>query len=237
MVQHEFNPRGAGKEIISYSSCLEALERAITDVPMGLASFEDEPYTPVELPLNIFSISQNKKTKEKSLLSMRGITSKRCIRASRLADTSLLGLFKEDQRLNQQISHLRLISSLSATQLFQRTIFRIRLNLCRLKKNGENSYLMWQIEVQSFDQTSCLRKQRVAINRVSEVTRSFPEWCFAKSIIEKELDKGDIIVRDGTLHTFVTNESKYANETHAAAIKKGVYSRQSKNFNTLHSTG
>jgi hypothetical protein len=38
-----------------------------------------------------------------------------------------------------------------------------------------------------------------------------------------ELEKGDIIIRDGTLQTFVTNESKYANEAYEAALKKGVY--------------
>ena len=65
--------------------------------------------------------------------------------------------------------------------------------------------------------------QRVSISRILGVARAFAEWHFSKCIVDAELEKGDVLVRDGTLQTFVTNESKYSNATYEAALKKGVY--------------
>jgi hypothetical protein len=78
--------------------------------------------------------------------------------------------------------------------------------------------------------------QRVPINRILDVARAFAEWQFSKHIIELELEKGDIIVRDGTLQTIVTNESKYADKVYESAIKKGVYFTAVSKTSTLFTT-
>ena len=79
------------------------------------------------------------------------------------------------------------------------------------------------LEIDSFDHTLVVGNQRIAISRILDVAREFSEWLFSKIIIEKELQRGDVIVRDGTLQTFITHESKYANEAYEVAKRKGVY--------------
>jgi hypothetical protein len=79
------------------------------------------------------------------------------------------------------------------------------------------------LEFNSLDRTIMLGPQRAPINRVLEVTRVFAEWRFSSFIAQEELEEGDVLVRDGTLQTSVTNESKYADEAYRVALKKKVY--------------
>jgi hypothetical protein len=79
------------------------------------------------------------------------------------------------------------------------------------------------LQFSSFDRTLMTGYQRVSINRILDVARAFAEWRFSKFIIDLELEAGDVTVRDGTLQTFVTNESKYSEEAYDAALNKGVY--------------
>jgi hypothetical protein len=79
------------------------------------------------------------------------------------------------------------------------------------------------LELNSFDRTIMLGMQRASIDRVLDVARVFAEWRFSSFVIKEELQKGDVLVRDGSLQTTVTNESKYANEAYAYALEKGVY--------------
>lgn len=90
----------------------------------------------------------------------------------------------------------------------------------------------------SFDETLVLGKQRASIDRVADSARLFAEWNFATHIIEKELEKDDILVRDGSLQTRVTNEAKYANRAYGAAMKKGVvFAGLSKTSSLFTTTG
>jgi hypothetical protein len=61
---------------------------------------------------------------------------------------------------------------------------------------------------------------RASVSRVAEAVRAFTEWVFASHVIEHELSSDDIITRDGTLQTFVTNKSNYANMAYNSAMKK-----------------
>lgn len=59
-------------------------------------------------------------------------------------------------------------------------------------------------------------------SRVVSLSRRFAEWLIAKKVVEEELQKGDMIVLDGSLQTSFKNEIKYADSLYQAATKKGV---------------
>lgn len=73
----------------------------------------------------------------------------------------------------------------------------------------------------SYDETLRTGAEQIEIPRVGEVARSFAEWKFAGFVID-ELGKGDIFVKDGTLHAPYTNEAKYAEEAYGKAKASGV---------------
>lgn len=74
----------------------------------------------------------------------------------------------------------------------------------------------------SYDQTISTGTFRTPISKIGEIARRFAEWIITKHIIDNELDKGDIILRDGSLQTGITNESIYTRQAYEAAEKKGV---------------
>jgi hypothetical protein len=63
---------------------------------------------------------------------------------------------------------------------------------------------------------------RVDISVVGAAARRFAEWNALSGLVERELDGGDIAVRDGTLQTAVRNESGPASKAFSAALDKGV---------------
>ncbi|MEM7819629.1 MAG: hypothetical protein QXD48_02260 [Candidatus Aenigmatarchaeota archaeon] len=62
----------------------------------------------------------------------------------------------------------------------------------------------------------------VDISKISNVIRRFAEWKIAKYVIKNELDCDDIIVKDGSLQTGVTNEHIFSEDVYDAAIRKNV---------------
>ncbi len=54
------------------------------------------------------------------------------------------------------------------------------------------------------------------------IAMRFAEWTYANKFISNELDKGSIFVRDGSLQTGYTGETKLAEDLYNTAIKKGV---------------
>ena len=74
----------------------------------------------------------------------------------------------------------------------------------------------------SFDRTLMEGRRRAYLSRVATVSRAFAEWKLASVIIEKELVSGDMLVRDGSLQTQITGESKYSNRAYDLALSKGV---------------
>ena len=90
----------------------------------------------------------------------------------------------------------------------------------------------------SMDQRLTLGGARADIGRVATIARRFAEWRFASQVVEDELEKGDIIVADGTLRTAFKNEAKYASRAYSAAKSKGViFSGLSKTSSLFTTTG
>ncbi len=55
------------------------------------------------------------------------------------------------------------------------------------------------------------------------VAMRFAEWAFAAKLIEYELDKGDIFIRDGSLQTGYKDEILLVRDLHSTATEKGVF--------------
>ncbi len=55
------------------------------------------------------------------------------------------------------------------------------------------------------------------------VAMRFAEWTYATKLVEFELDKGDIFIRDGSLQTGYKDEILLVRELHATAKEKNVY--------------
>jgi hypothetical protein len=90
----------------------------------------------------------------------------------------------------------------------------------------------------SFDPTIAYGIRRATPSKVSAVARRFCEWKYATCVIDRELDAEDVLIRDGTLQTAVTNESKYSNNAYQSAENKGViFAGLSKTCSLFTSTG
>jgi hypothetical protein len=88
----------------------------------------------------------------------------------------------------------------------------------------------------SLDRTVTVGTQRADISHVASIARRFAEWEFAKHVIEKELEEGDMIVHDGSLQTSLTNEYKYMARAIKATVEKGVVFAGISKTSTLFTT-
>jgi hypothetical protein len=88
----------------------------------------------------------------------------------------------------------------------------------------------------SLDRTVTLGNQRADIRHVASVARRFAEWEFARHVVEDELERGDMIVHDGSLQTSLTNEHKYLARALEAAVKRGVVFAGISKTSTLFTT-
>jgi hypothetical protein len=90
----------------------------------------------------------------------------------------------------------------------------------------------------SMDRRLMVGSSRADISRVASIARRFAEWKFSRYVIENELEKGDVLVMDGTLRTAFVNESDYAKEAYRVSKKKSiVYSGLSKTSQLFTTTG
>lgn len=74
----------------------------------------------------------------------------------------------------------------------------------------------------SFDRSLMIGNRRVQLTSAAASSRIFGEWKLAESVIQEILEPGDLLVRDGSLQTQVTGESKYSNKAYEQALKKKV---------------
>jgi hypothetical protein len=74
----------------------------------------------------------------------------------------------------------------------------------------------------SFDRTLMDGLHRAPLTKVANMSRAFIEWKLAEELCRSVLNEGDLLVRDGSLQTSVTGESKYANKAYEEAQKKRV---------------
>jgi hypothetical protein len=105
-----------------------------------------------------------------------------------------------------------------------------------LKQEFEAFIPNQMLSFSSLDRTVTLGNQRADIQHVASVARRFAEWEFARHVIEKELERGDMIVHDGSLQTSLTNEYKYLARAVEAAVERGVVFAGISKTSTLFTT-
>jgi hypothetical protein len=213
------------KKSLPIQKVIDALERAIVDVPIGEPSFADERYSPFKLRADRFFPLPKRKSEKRVAFIDGGRAELLCAPNFAIGlNRVYFGLFQGDQRLEainmpSKIDFFTVCyAAVSSNDIMYKT------ELVPLEEDW-SSFLPDKEDIvfSSFDRTLMTGFQRVSIKRILDIARAFAEWRFSKFIIDLELEKGDVIVRDGTLQTIVTNESKYANETYDSALKKGVY--------------
>lgn len=59
-------------------------------------------------------------------------------------------------------------------------------------------------------------------SKINSPARRFAEWSLAARIVDEELDRGDILVMDGSLQTEFKNETQYSNRLYDMAVSKDV---------------
>jgi len=74
----------------------------------------------------------------------------------------------------------------------------------------------------SLDRSLMEGNQRARLSRASSAARVFAEWRLASAVIDRELAPGDILVRDGSLHTRIRGEYNYADEAYESANRRNV---------------
>lgn len=214
-----------GEKGLPMRKAVDALKRAIVDVPMGQPSFGDNRYSPFKLRTNRFFPLPRRITDGKVAFVDGG-------RAELLSAPNFsiglnrvyFGLFQGNQRLEPTNIPSKIDFFTVCYAVVSGDEITYKTELVPFEEDWKD-FLPDRIDLQfsSCDRTLMTGFQRVSINRILDVARAFAEWRFSKFIIDLELEKGDILVRDGTLQTFVTNESEYSNEAYEAALKKGVY--------------
>jgi hypothetical protein len=75
----------------------------------------------------------------------------------------------------------------------------------------------------SFDSTLMEGRRRAPLSKAATAARVFAEWRLAEELCRNELKPGDVLVRDGSLQSQVTGESKYANKAYSEALKRDVF--------------
>ncbi len=206
-------------------SAAKALEKNIIDIPLGQPLFRDKRYNSIDLNTDFFSPLPELDDDRKIAFVDGGNVE--LIKAPNFAiglTRLYFNLFKGSKRLEAVKVPQRIeFYTVSYTSVEKGEIF-YKTELVPIKEEW-SKYLPKDsdLEFDSFDPTIMSGNQRAPISRVLGVSRVFAEWCFSGFIAGEELQNGEVLIRDGTLQTTVTKESKYANEAYNAALEKGVY--------------
>ncbi len=224
----------------SFSRNLGEVRDNLVDIPLGRPEFGDSRYQPHDLDRSNFREITLAESGRKLSFVDGGNTG--IIRAPNIAvDFTRLyfNIFRDDKRINPRIIPQRLGFYTVAYAASENGHIRYRTKL--VPARGEWERLRPEaglMEFDSFDRSMMTGQSRAPISRAAESARVFGEWKLAGMVMEKELDEGDILVRDGSLQTRITNESRFSAEATERAMQSGVIlTGLSKSCSLLTSTG
>jgi len=226
----------------SINKCLDVLERGCINIEPGDPFFRE--YSRIEAqPLD-----------EKNLRLIKTVDSDKTLSFIDGGNNSILSgpnfevqltrayfnLFKGEKRkdpkkIDNRIDFLTVVT----TKMLSDEKIELKTNLIPFKEE-HRKYLPDEkfLNFNSQDRTLTVRQARVTPKTVAGMARRFMEWRFAAIIIINELQEGDVIIRDGSLQTGITNESHYANIAYTAALKnKVIFSGFAKSSTLLTTTG
>jgi len=221
-------------------SVVKTLEKNIVHVPLGDPSFNDRHYDVIPLSAELFSYLP--KLEQDLRLAFVDGGSTVILSAPNFAvglNRLYYNLFTANKRVQPRKVPQRIDFYTICYAIARSGQIDYKTEIVPLKEEWRK-YLPndSELEFNSFDRSIMIGKQRAPITSVLGAARMFAEWRFAGFIAGEELEKGEVLVRDGSLQTSVTNESKYSNEAYKAALEKGVYfSALSKTSTLFTSTG
>jgi hypothetical protein len=204
---------------------VQVLERNILDVPAGQPAFADPRYSSFALNSDYFYPLPKLRGKRKISFVDGGSTE--IIGAPNFAvglTRLYFCVFEGDRRIEAVNVPQRIDFYTVCYAVPRGNQIAYKTELVPVKEEWRK-YLpdVTDLELDSLDRTIMLGPHRAPISRVLEVARVFAEWRFSSFIVQQELEEGDVVVRDGTLQTTVTNEGKYADEAYGAALQKKAY--------------
>jgi len=203
---------------------IDQINNKITQLPIGQPHFADERYSPYEFSKDYFYKIEDIKC-ENTLAFVDGgnapiyDSSNIAVHLSRIYFNLFCnGERKNPKHLPQKIEFYTICyATAENNQIFYETeIVPIKSEWTNFLPDATH------LKFYSFDQTLMTGAFRIPISRIAETSRRFAEWKMASLLIDQELEAGDVVVRDGTLQTTVTNERIYSNESIAKAIEKDV---------------
>ncbi|MGD0330948.1 MAG: DNA double-strand break repair nuclease NurA [Nitrososphaeria archaeon] len=217
---------------------VQLLEKNVIPIPLGQPTFADRRYHPRDFDNANFHAIPKSDT-ERTICFIDGGNMEIASAPNFIIELTRLyfNLFKGNRRMEpcnipQRIDFYTVCyATLEDRKIVYRTEFVPVKEIWR-------KYLpeVEDLKFNSFDRTIMSGLQRATIDKVSDAARTFAEWKFTNFIMQEELNRNDILVKDGTLQTSVTNESKYANEAYGTALNEEVYFTALSKTSTLFTT-
>lgn len=213
-----------GKKMLPIQLVLSKLSEKLIQMPLGQPKFADKRYVPNDFSIKFFNAIPEIECDSKLGFVDGGnapvyASSNVTVHLSRV----YFGIFQNGKRVNpkflpQRMEFYTICNTIAENEriFYEADLVPVNQDWAKYLPDFSN------MKFDSFDPSLMTGKFRVPISRVAETARRFAEWKLAGLISEYELDEKDIVVRDGTLQTSVTNESMYSNEALRQAIKHDV---------------
>lgn len=223
------------------SNLMEELDRYIPDMDFGQPYFRDPRYTPYPLdPKNFKELDNDRIARKVCYVDGGNLEIFGGANFSVQYNRLYFCIFDEQNKRVHPRKTPSKIEFFSATFAKQKSN-ELKYNTIIVPVSFIPKGIIPQVsdlEFNSMDKTLCFGIQRANISHVGSMARRFSEWSFAAAILENELSVGDILVRDGSLQTAITNESKYSDLTYEMAEEtKVILTGLSKTSRLFTSTG
>jgi len=141
-------------------------------------------------------------------------------------------LYQNNKRLKPKIQNTIDFLSVCTSVLKENEIhFAIKI----ISDNAVLNQLKTEIKISSTDKTISSGIWRAKITKISDVARKYAEWIYALKIAKNQLNKGDILIRDGTLEARFVGETDFANEVYDICKAKKIIFGSVAKVNTLFS--
>lgn len=212
------------KKVLPIQIVLRKIKRKLNELPLGQPKFIDKRYTQRDFSTKFFHPIPNIEC-QSTLSFIDGGNSpiyespNVSIHLSRI----YFNLFKNKKRVNPKFLPQRMEFYIICYTIVEGSRIFYETELVPIN-NDWTQYLpdVIGMKFDTFDPSLMSGRFRTPIRRIAETVRKFAEWKMAGLIAEHELIEGDVVIRDGTLQTSVTNERLYSNDAMKYVIKNNV---------------
>ena len=218
------NKQDQQTKILPIQRVLNRLTEKIREVPLGNPKFSDPRYIPKDFSPNFFKKIRKIKC-DSTLCFIDGgnapvyASSNIAIHLSRV----YFNLFRNGKRINSNFlpQRIEFYTICHAVAERERIFYEAEI-VPAIQDWVEYLPDLSSIKFDSLDPTLMTGKVRIPINRIAETSRRFAEWKLVSLVSKYELNETDVVIRDGTLQTSVTNEAIYSSEAMRNAVDHNV---------------